>query len=381
MGKIRSKKLKKKSCALRIVIAGGGTGGHLFPGIAIAETFKSKNPETKVLFISTGNQFEISALKRTSFELKKIAVEGIKGRGLRNMARSLSEIPYAIFESVRILKSFKPDLVIGVGSYSSGPVAIGAWLMGCKIVLHEQNILPGTTNRILSHFADRIYVSFKNSFSKSASGKVLVAGNPVRQKFLKYLGKSDAAGSFDLKSKRPFVVLIAGGSQGAQSINLAVMDALAHIKDKDNLFFVHQTGHNYEKEVKNIYIKNGVLNCVKPFFYDMEKQYAAADLVICRAGATTIAEVTALGKGAIFIPYPFAADNHQVLNAKALVDADAAEMILQKDLSGKQLADRIEYYSSNRKALLLMAFNAKSFGRPDASKIIVDDCCQLLHRG
>ncbi len=363
-------KVRPLKSALRILIAGGGTGGHLFPGIAIAEAFLEKDPKNRVLFVSAGNPFELSVLSKKGFEHRSITVEGIKGRGLLNQAISILKIPKGIFESLLILKEFKPDLVVGIGSYSAGPVAVGAWLLGIKIVLHEQNILPGITNRILSCIAERIYVSFKSTKAMFNPKKVCVAGNPVRREILQY--------AKERSENLPFTVLIIGGSQGAHSINMAIMDALKHIKEKDKFFFVHQTGSVDEKRVKNRYLSHGFSCTVKAFFNDMAEQYQKCNLVICRAGATTLAEVTAVGKGVIFVPYPFAADNHQVLNARTLTNAGAAEMILQKDLSGRALAKRIEYYSSNPDALYLMASRAKNLGRPDAAKAIVDDCYRIL---
>jgi UDP-N-acetylglucosamine--N-acetylmuramyl-(pentapeptide) pyrophosphoryl-undecaprenol N-acetylglucosamine transferase len=303
----------------RIVIAGGGTGGHLFPGIAIAEAFIKRNPENRVIFISTGKPFEVSVLEEKKILLKTITVEGIKGRGIVNQIISVSKIPKGLFESMLILKDFRPNLVVGVGSYSSGPVVLGAWLMGIKIVLHEQNILPGITNRILSYLADRIYISFKDTQADFDPQKVRFTGNPVRNEILCFaMEESEISGSVQGKL---FTILIIGGSQGAHSINIAVMDALKFLKEKDIFFFIHQTGANDEEEVKNAYRKEGIAGTVKAFFNDMGQQYSNADLIICRAGATTVAELTAIGKGALLIPYPFAADDHQVLNAKTLSDA------------------------------------------------------------
>ena len=366
-----------KVMPLKIAIAGGGTGGHLFPGIAIAEAFLEKNPKSRVLFVSTGNPFELSILSKKSLEHKSITAEGIKGRGLLNQAVSILKIPKGVFESFLILKKFKPDIVVGIGSYSAGPVAVGAWFLGIKIVLHEQNILPGITNRILSGIAKRIYVSFKTTKVKFSRKKVYFTGNPVRKEILQYAKEQFGEHEPAFGQNFPFTVLIIGGSQGAHSINTAVMDALKHIKEKTGFFFVHQTGSADEKSVKNSYMSHGFSCMVKAFFNDMAEQYRKCNLVICRAGATTLAEVTAVGKGVIFIPYPFAADNHQVLNARTLANIGAAEMILQKDLSGKALAEKIEYYSSNPDALYLMASRAKNLGRPDAAKTIVDDCYSL----
>ena len=371
-----NKMQKTNNNGKHIVIAGGGTGGHLFPGIVIAEAFINRNPENRVIFISTGKPLEVSVLEEKKISLKTITVEGIKGRGLLNQIISVSKIPKGLFESMLILKNFRPNLVVGVGSYSSGPVVLGAWLIGIEIVLHEQNILPGITNRILSYLADRIYVSFKDTQANFDPKKVCFIGNPVRNEILCFaMEESGISGSVQDKL---FTILVIGGSQGAHSINIAVMDAVKFLKEKDSFFFIHQTGANDEEKVKKAYRKERIAGTVKSFFNNMGQQYSNADLIICRAGATTMAELTAIGKGALLIPYPFAADDHQVLNAKTLSDAGAAEIILQKELSGRSLARKIEYYASNPSALNNMALMAKKLGRPDAAEAIVDDCYRLM---
>jgi len=362
---------------LRIIIAGGGTGGHLFPGIAIAQEFAARNSATKIIFVSTGNPLEKSVLARTDFELQCITAAGIKGRGIGHQLLSVLKIPAGILESMRILKDFSPDLAIGLGSYSAGPVIIAAWLRRIPIVIQEQNILPGITNRILSRFANRIYISFENTKSNLDSRKVRWTGNPVRRDLLEYSARH-AAEKIDDTGDGIFTVLIIGGSQGAHRINMAVIEALGHLEDKDHLQFVHQTGEADEQQVSQAYRRSNIRCTVQSFFNNMAELYSRADLLICRAGATTVAEVTALGKAVIFIPFPYAADNHQVLNAGILSDAGAAEIIIEQDLSGEILSAKISYYAAHREALNEMAVKARRFGNPDAAKDIVDDCYRLI---
>jgi UDP-N-acetylglucosamine--N-acetylmuramyl-(pentapeptide) pyrophosphoryl-undecaprenol N-acetylglucosamine transferase len=363
-----------ESKALRIVIAGGGTGGHLFPGLAIAQEFMSRTERNTVVFVSTGNPLERSVLSEAHFKLETITAEGIKGRGLWNQGKSALKIPGGIIESVRILKKFKPDLTVGLGSYSAGPVVMGAWLMRSKIVLHEQNILPGITNRILARFADRIYVSFDDTKKRFDPQKTRVTGNPVRKELLNHHegNGNDAA---DLKS---FCVLIIGGSQGAHRINMTVVEALRHLACKEQLYFIHQTGAADEQTVTAAYQREGIAASVQSFFRHMAPLYKQADLIICRAGATTVAEVTAMGKAVIFIPFPFAADNHQALNADTLARQGAAEMILEKNLDARGLGRRIDYYAAHPEARETMATKAGQLGHPEAAKAIVDDCYQLV---
>ncbi|MFZ0482954.1 MAG: undecaprenyldiphospho-muramoylpentapeptide beta-N-acetylglucosaminyltransferase [Desulfobacterales bacterium] len=374
--KIRS--MGTSAQALRVVIAGGGTGGHLFPGIAIAQEFLAKNAENSVLFVGTGKPFEISILSETGFAHKRITAEGFKGRGVWNQLVSIAKIPKGIIESMLILKGFKPDIVIGVGGYSAGPLVIGARFLGIKIALHEQNILPGITNRILSHFADRIYVSFSETIMGETPKKIRFTGNPVRKEIVQCaetLKNTDIKAS---KKKKKFTILILGGSQGAHSINMALLDTLEYLENKEDIFFVHQTGAMDEEQVERKYKQHGIENDTRAFFKDMACQYQRADLIICRAGATTVAEIKAVGKGTIFIPFPFAADNHQVLNARSLEMAGAAEIILEKNLNGKIFADRINYYAQQPEALQLMALRSKKLGCVDAAATIVDDCYELI---
>jgi UDP-N-acetylglucosamine--N-acetylmuramyl-(pentapeptide) pyrophosphoryl-undecaprenol N-acetylglucosamine transferase len=367
-----------ESKALRIVIAGGGTGGHLFPGLAIAQEFMTRNERNTVLFISTGNPLERSVLNETDFRLETIAAEGIKGRGIWNQVKSALKIPRGIVEAARILNRYQPDLTVGLGSYSAGPVVVSAWLMRTKIVLHEQNILPGITNRILARFADRIYVSFDDTKKRFDPQKIRLTGNPVRKELLNH---HRANGNEAVADSTSFCVLIIGGSQGAHRINMAVVEALSHLAQKERLYFIHQTGAADEQTVNAAYQRLGIAARVQSFFRHMAPLYKRADLIICRAGATTVAEVTALGKAVVFIPFPFAADNHQALNADTLARDGAAEMILEKDLNAGDLAQKIEYYASHPQALEAMAAKAGQLGHPAAAKAIVDDCYSLLGFG
>ena len=362
---------------LRIVIAGGGTGGHLFPGIAVAQEFEARNPASRIIFVSTGNPLERSVLSKTGYTLQTITAAGIKGRGLWNQIKSVVKIPKGILAANRILKKFSPDLTVGLGSYSAGPVVFTAWLRRIPIVVHEQNILPGLANRILSRFANRIYISFENTKSNMDSRKVQWTGNPVRRELLEY-SDHHAEEVSDDSGNGFFTILIIGGSQGAHRINTAVIEALEHLEDKEHLHFVHQTGDADEQPVKEAYRRNNIQCTVQSFFDIMAELYSRADLLICRAGATTVAEITALGKAVIFIPFPYAADNHQVLNAATLAEDGAAEMIIEKDLNGKVLSEKINNYAAHPAELKNMSARAKQLGKPDAAKNIVDDCYRIL---
>ena len=362
---------------LRIVIAGGGTGGHLFPGIAVAQEFEVRNAAIRIIFVSTGNPLERSVLSKTGYTLQTITAAGIKGRGLWNQVKSVAKIPKGILEANRILKKFSPDLTVGLGSYSAGPVVFAAWLRRIPIVVHEQNILPGITNRILARFADRIYVSFENTQAGLNPRKVYWTGNPVRQELLENAARPEDGVVRD-KRQRRFTVLIIGGSQGAHRINLAMMEALEHLPNAEDLRFVHQTGEADEEAVRDAYRGKKVSAEARSFFDNMAERYGQADLIICRSGATTVAEITALGKAAIFIPFPYAADNHQMLNAADLASDGAAEIIEEKELTGELLSEKIKHYLDHPEALDGMAARARRYGKPEAAKNIVDDCYRLL---
>lgn len=354
----------------RLVIAGGVTGGHLFPGVAIAQEFVRADSRNAVLFVSAGRPMERSILSKAGFELRAIDVQGVKGRGRFNQLAALFKLPGAVWASSRILKQFRADLVLGVGSFAAGPVVMAARLGGIPCVLQEQNILPGITNRILSRWVGRIYVSFPESRDYFDSEKTLLTGNPVRRQILESARKQqkDKAGIF--------TVLVLGGSQGAHAVNLAVVESLEFLKGMP-VRFIHQTGAADYEDTRRAYEKQGVSNRVQAFFDDMGALYRQADLVICRAGATTVAELAVMGKPAIFVPFPHAADDHQTLNARSLARAGAAEMISERDLTGNMLAERIQYYYENPEILAEMAAKAGQFGKPDAAAVIVADCLRI----
>jgi UDP-N-acetylglucosamine--N-acetylmuramyl-(pentapeptide) pyrophosphoryl-undecaprenol N-acetylglucosamine transferase len=366
-----------KQPVLRLIIAGGGTGGHLFPGIAIAEETMARNAANRVLFIGTGNPFESNVLDSRGFCREKLKVQGIKGMGVLKQLGAVLKLPAAIRRSIAILKTFRPNLVLGLGGYSSGPVVISAWLLRIPSVLHEQNVLPGITNRLLSLFANRIYVSFENTRLQRFKKKLRITGNPVRREFLESL-KAEALHQGAQGLHTHFTVMVVGGSQGAHGINTAVVEALPHLSHTQRYQFIHQTGAADEVMVRQAYSEHRISAEVASFFNDMAGRYRRADLVICRAGATTIAELTLMGKGVVFIPFPYAADDHQALNAAGLVSRKAAEMIREQDLSGKLLAQKIESFAAAPENLAAMAQKAKKMGRPQAAAHIVDDMIRLI---
>ena len=361
----------KNEGGVRVIIAGGGTGGHLFPAVAIAEEFLKRDNRNSVLFIGTEKGLEKRVLGDYGYPLRTIQVEGIKGKGILKSILSLFRIPRSIVQSWLIIRDFSPHIVLGVGGYASGPAVMTAHLMGIKTAIAEQNALPGFTNRILGRFVMKIFLTFpdeKNIFSEK---KVVITGNPVRSEICEVRDTIEEGGEM-------LRILVFGGSQGASSINRAVVASLPYLKNlKDRLMFIHQTGEKDVAEVSKAYLDNGMDAAVSPFIRDMASVYRLANLVICRAGATSVAEITALGKASILIPYPFAVGNHQVLNAQLLHDAGAARMILEDDLTGESLADLIRSLHQNRRMIRKMEKQSKKLGRKEAAAKIVDSCLEL----
>jgi UDP-N-acetylglucosamine--N-acetylmuramyl-(pentapeptide) pyrophosphoryl-undecaprenol N-acetylglucosamine transferase len=360
----------------RVVIAGGGTGGHLYPGIAVARELLARKPEARVTFAGTAQGIESRVVAREGFELDVIRSRGVKGKSLADRLGGASLVPLGLLDGWRIVSIRRPDLVIGVGGYSSGPVVMVAALRGVPTMLLEQNAVPGLTNRLLARFVKAAAVTF-DSTEAFFGQKTFVSGNPVRPEFF-------AAGGPDQESVRDEQasvtrVLVFGGSQGAHAINLAMVEAAPQLAaGGSSLRLVHQTGERDVEMVRTAYRQAGLQADVEPFFFDMGRQLGIADLIVCRAGATTLAEVTAAGKAAILIPLPTATDDHQRRNAEALAAAGAGELLLQQDVSGRVLADRIQALAGDPERRWRMGAAARSLARPDAARVIVDRALALM---
>jgi UDP-N-acetylglucosamine--N-acetylmuramyl-(pentapeptide) pyrophosphoryl-undecaprenol N-acetylglucosamine transferase len=356
---------------VHIVIAGGGTGGHLFPGIAIAEEFIRRDGQAKVLFIGTKRGIESRMLASIGYELRTIDIEGVKGRGLKALLKGFYQIPQSMWQSRRILKKFRPGLVIGVGGYASGPAVLAAYLMGIPTAITEQNVMPGITNRILGKFADKVFVTYAETEKWFSRSKVILSGNPVRAQFA---GGRALAGA----EKNFRQLLIFGGSQGAAAINKSVLEMLPRLKEmKTEIRILHQTGARDAETVRQAYSRYGINAEVTPFIVDMAGAYSLADLIICRAGATSLAEITAAGKAPILIPFPFAANDHQTKNARAMSAAGAAVTICESDLTGEKLFEAVADLLGDEKKLRAMEEQSAKLGNVGAAATIVDACLQL----
>jgi len=356
--------------SLRMIIAGGGTGGHLFPGLAVAQALAADG-EAHVLFVGSTYGIEATAIPRTSFPFQALAIRGVRGRGLRGAVRFAAQLPIALLQAWRVIGNFRPSVVLGLGGYSSFPVVVAAWLRGVPAVLMEQNVRPGLANRLLGSMAQRVCTAFAESAEFFPAGRAVQTGNPVRP-----LARSKYSSS-DL-----FTIFAFGGSQGAHTINMAVVDAARILREHlPGLRMIHQTGTADVEWVERRYRELGVAAEVLAFIDDMASAYGRADLVVCRAGASTLAELAVLGKPSLLVPYPFAADDHQRANADVLLRHGAAECIENSALSGEFLAARVLDLARDRARLQAMGTAARQLAIPDAAQRVVDVCRRVAREG
>ncbi|MFQ5457655.1 MAG: undecaprenyldiphospho-muramoylpentapeptide beta-N-acetylglucosaminyltransferase [Myxococcota bacterium] len=357
---------------MRLVIAGGGTGGHLFPGIAVARTLMARGPDNALLFVGTERGLEKRLVPQAGFPLRFIRAGALKGRSPGQAVRTLLGLPGAFAASLGILRDWRPDAVLGVGGYASGPVLAAAATLRVPRAILEPNAVPGVTNRALGRIVNEVYVAWDETKGRFPEGRAVTTGNPVRAE----VGETPARGPGGT-----FTLLVFGGSQGARRINEALTAALALLGEAARDWrFVHQTGPADLEKVREAYGAIGLTADTAAFFDDMPSRYRNADLVLCRAGATTIAELAGAGRGAILVPYPFAADDHQAANARMLERAGAAVTILEKDLSPAGLADLLREIAGDPARAREMGRRARAQARPGAAGVILDRLAVLAAR-
>lgn len=362
---------------MRVVIAGGGTGGHLFPGLAVARALKARIPASQISFAGTAAGIEARVIPPTGFALDLIRSAGLKGKSLAARVRGAALVPLSGVDAWRLISRRRPDVVIGVGGYSSGPVVAVAAIRGIHTLVLEQNAVPGLTNRLLAWFVTRAAVSYEASL-KYFGGKGFVSGNPVRQEFLEVGDDPSHDAAINALRVR---VLVFGGSQGSHAINLAVVEAAPRLAAAaQTIDLVCQTGTRDFDMVRAAFERHGVQGRVERFIDAMDREMKAAGLVVSRAGATTLAEVTAAGRPAILVPLPTATDDHQRQNARVLEKAGAAELIEQGDLTGERLASRIIALAGDRDERRRMSDAARRLARPRAADDIVDEVIRLTER-
>lgn len=378
---------------MRVIIAGGGTGGHLFPALALAQELRG-GYGADVLLVGAGSGTEGAILtqacpellRRTSpeplrgssFPVVTIRVKGLKGVGLGGKVHALAMLPLALRDSRAILKAFWPQVVVGMGGYASGPILLAAALRRLPTLIHEQNAYPGLANRLLAPFVDLVALSTASAAPYLKARRIEVVGLPIREELLK-ADRAEAREALGLSSGR-LTVFIFGGSQGAHRINEALVEALPYLRGLgEKLQFLHATGERDHPMVKQAYEEAGLSALVRPFFREVSLAYALADLCICRAGASTIAELAALGKPSLLIPYPYAANDHQRLNALALVRIGGARMLLDRELSGGKIVAFLAEVLAKPSLLEEMGRRTKELGRPDAASRLASLVLELVN--
>ena len=350
--------------ALSVLIAGGGTGGHLYPGIAVARELVARDPAAQVTFVGTAAGIEARVIPREGFPLELIRSAGLKGKSARSLVRGVGLLPLSAIDAWRVLTRVGPSVVIGVGGYSSGPVVALAALRGIPTLLMEQNAMPGVTNRSLARLVRAAAVTYEESLRFFGS-KAFVSGNPVRREFFEYDEHGRPPGAAR--------VLVFGGSQGAHAINVAMVEAAPRLASAaPGVAITHQTGERDLEMVRDGYRRAGLEARVEPFLFAMDREMKGADVVICRAGATTLAELAASGRPAILIPLPTATDDHQRKNAQALVAKGAALMLDQRDLTGERLAAQILGLAGDAARRRHIGDAARAIARADAAGVIAD---------
>ncbi|MBI4793164.1 MAG: undecaprenyldiphospho-muramoylpentapeptide beta-N-acetylglucosaminyltransferase [Deltaproteobacteria bacterium] len=361
---------------IRLMVSGGGTGGHLFPGVAVAEAMLARHPAGKVLFVGTGRHTDARVLANRLFQTAAISAMGLKGKNVVQRLAALVQLPLSVVSALRLMRSFRPRLVLGVGGYVTGPVLLAARLLKIPTAIHEQNSVPGMANRKLGRFVDRVFLSIPGSEEFFDQAKCVLTGNPLRQELM-------AAAAKKREGNAAPVLLVLGGSLGAHRVNTLMTGAMEILRPllPAEALIIHQTGRDDEQAVAARYAELGVRAEVGAFFDNMADLYSRADLVVSRAGATTLAEITAFGLPMILIPYPFAADDHQRKNGAYLVQGGAAKMFAQAELTEKLLAEEIERLLRDTDKRRQMGAAAERLARPGATAAIVEQCEKLMGIG
>jgi UDP-N-acetylglucosamine--N-acetylmuramyl-(pentapeptide) pyrophosphoryl-undecaprenol N-acetylglucosamine transferase len=351
---------------MRMIVAGGGTGGHLFPGLAVAEALA---PADVAVFVGSADGLEARVVPNTRFAFYAIPIHAVRGRGLAGLLDLARNLPRAMLQGWRLIGEVGAQVVVGVGGYASFPTVTAAWLRGVPSVVLEQNARPGLANRVLGRLAARVCTAFEQANASFPAGKAVVTGNPVRA----FGMQREAA-----VEHRGFTLFVFGGSRGAHSINAAMLAAAPGLREAiPGLRIIHQTGVGVADEPRARYAALGIDAEVAEFIEDMGRVYGEADLVVCRAGATTIAELTALGKPAIFVPYPFAADDHQRANAVVLAERGAGVMVEDGGLDGGSLEAAIIEIAGDAERRAAMADSARRLGKPQATQHVIALCREL----
>jgi UDP-N-acetylglucosamine--N-acetylmuramyl-(pentapeptide) pyrophosphoryl-undecaprenol N-acetylglucosamine transferase len=363
----------QKSKSPRLIVSGGGTGGHIFPAIAIADAFKRRHPDAEILFVGAKGKMEMERVPQAGYPIEGLWISGFK----RELSLDNLSFPFKLISSLckakKILKKFKPDMVVGVGGFASGPIMRKATRLNIPVVIQEQNSFPGVTNKIVAPKAAKICVAYENMEKWFPKDKIVLTGNPLRNNVVSTEGKHDeGARFFGLDPQKPIILLV-GGSQGAMGINKGISAKLAMFKDVDYQM-IWQTGKHYVEQAQKEVDELGLGERVKPvvFIDRMDLAYASADVVISRAGAMSISELSLVGKAVVFVPLPTAAEDHQTKNAMSLVQKDAA-MIVKNDETPEKLIPTVFELLNDKEKINKMQENIAKFAKPNAAEDIVNE--------
>lgn len=351
----------------KIMIMAGGTGGHVFPALAVADVLKQRG--VSVYWMGTARGIEARLVPEAGYPLTTISVQGLRGNGALGWLTAPFKLVKAVYEAIRVMRVLQPELVLGLGGFASGPGGVAAWLLRKPVVIHEQNAIPGLTNKLLARLAKRVLQGFPDSFSDAEW-----VGNPVRDSIAKLPEPAQR-----LTDHEGIRVLVLGGSLGAKALNTVVPKALSLLANELQFEVKHQCGEKHLEDCQKNYQSAGVKAELVSFIDDMATAYGWADLIICRAGALTLAEVAAAGVATILIPYPYAVDDHQTHNAAALVKTGAAKLIQENELSEQRLASEIQQITGDKNQLVTMAEAARQHAKPEAASTIADICMAVTH--
>ena len=351
----------------KVLIMAGGTGGHVFPGLAIANEFKERG--FNVEWLGTKLGLESSLVPQNDIPIHYMQVKGVRGKGVLTLLQAPFNIILSIVESFRILKRIDPELIIGFGGFVSGPGGVSAWLLKRTLVIHEQNAIAGTTNRILSRISKKVFSAFPVKLRRS-----IYVGNPVRKE-IEALAGPETRG---VGKERFIRLLVLGGSRGAKAINELVPRALKKVDNQISLKITHQAGSGKDEQTRNLYKELHIDAEVTAFLTDISSAYMGTDIVICRAGALTVSEIACVGVGAIFIPFPYAIDDHQTANAQFLVDQQAAIVVQERDTDEEKLSKVLNSVLKDHEKILRMAINARKCRKENVSRNIVDICQEVM---
>jgi UDP-N-acetylglucosamine--N-acetylmuramyl-(pentapeptide) pyrophosphoryl-undecaprenol N-acetylglucosamine transferase len=343
-----------------ILVMAGGTGGHVFPALAVAEDLRQRGES--IVWLGTRAGIEARVVPAADFAIEWLNVQGIRGKGVIALMLAPFRLMLACWQALRVIRRTRPKAVLGMGGFVAGPGGLVAWMLRIPLFLHEQNSIVGLTNRILSRFATRSYTAFPDAARSMPRSECI--GNPVRANLIQLEQPKTRLGS---RIKQPMQLLIIGGSLGAVALNRILPQAIACLDREQRPRVWHQCGDRHLQACQQSYADAGVHADVVSFIDDMQKAYAWADLVVCRAGALTISELTAVGLASLLIPFPHAVDNHQYHNARFLEQNQAAQIFEEQSLSVEGLALKLKFFQQNREALIEMAVNARNQFQPDAS--------------